>query len=245
MLVAWRGSDSAGMKQAHLDDLRDVTNSEELLAAFMRIGNALGFPMGTVAFRTGAYSEQPVFHSVAQTLQDNWRERASDRELSMADPVFARVNTSMEPFFYGPDFYAQHGAGELWDIGAQYGYKNGPAASLHLSPDRAVLWGFDTDEPLPSSEAHRIQLLASTQLVGVYMYAAAERLLAEKRQLLTERQKEILRHVRSGRSSWVISSLTDISPETVNYHMKNIRAILGVSTRVQAIDKAIALGLLD
>lgn len=232
------------MKRGDLEALRDVQTKAELLEAFMRIGNSLGFPLGTMSFRSGIYAKSPSFGSVALSPPD-WLKRAGDRDLSMADPVFAKVNTSVEPFIYGPDFYASHGAGNLWDLGAKYGYRNGPVASLHLSAERALIWGFDTDELLPADESRRLQLLANTQLIGIYAHQAAERLLDYARPILTDRQREILRHVRSGRSSYVISALTGIKPDTVEYHMKKIREVLGVRTRLQAIDKAISLGLLS
>lgn len=232
------------MKQSYLDDLRQVTTREELLSAFMRIGTSMGFPLGTISFRTGPFGGQPVFRGVTKTAPE-WLQRASDLSLAMADPVFVKLNLSREPFFYDADFYASNNAGPLWEVGAPYGYRNGVCASFHISPNRALIWGFDTDERLPADEQRRLQLMASNQLIGVFGCAAVERVLGLERPLLTERQKEILGYVRSGMSSWVISNLIDISEETVNYHMKRVLSILGVSTRVQAVDKALALGLLD
>ncbi|TXG96588.1 MAG: LuxR family transcriptional regulator [Nevskiaceae bacterium] len=232
------------MKQSDLDDLRHVTTREELLSGFMRLGESLGFPLGTVAFRSGAFEASPVFTSVTNASPE-WLQRSNSLELAMTDPVFTRLNVSREPFIYDADFYFAKECGPLWEIGAPFGYKNGVSASLHISPNRALFWGFDTDERLPTDEKRRMELIAANQLIGVFGCAAVERVLGPDRPLLSERQREILRYVRSGRSSWVISSLTDISEETVNYHMKRIRAIMGVSTRLQAVDKAVALGLLD
>lgn len=232
------------MKRSDLEALKDVRSKGELLEAFMRLGNSLGFPLGTMSLRTGQYNKSPAFGSVAVAPPD-WLKRAGNRDLSMADPVFARVNTTVEPFIYGPDFYAKNGAGDLWDLGVQYGYRNGPVASLHLGPERCLIWGFDTDEHMPTDDARRMRLLADTQLIGIYAYQAASQLLDYTSPILSNRQREILQHVRMGRSSFVISALVGIKQDTVDYHMKKIREILGVRTRLQAIDRAISLGLLD
>lgn len=232
------------MKQSDLDDLRQVTTREELLSAFMRIGASMGFPLGTVAFRTGPYGGAAVFRGVYKASPE-WVERSSNLSLAMTDPVFVRLNVSREPFIYDADFYAKHDAGPLWEIGAPYGYRNGVCASFHISANRALIWGFDTDERLPTDEKRRMDLMASNQLIGVFGWAAVERVLGPARPLLTDRQIEILRYARAGMSSWVIANLTGISEETVNYHVKRLRSVLGVSTRVQAVDKALELGLLD
>lgn len=230
------------MKQSHLDDLRDVSSRQELLAGISRIGESLGFGISTVAFRQGRYGVDASYTSVTNA-PPIWVKKAGDRELQKRDPVFHLLNTSLEPFFYDADFYAAHDAGPLWELAAPHGFVNGVSASLCLGPDR-LFWGFDTDEPLPDDESRRLRLLGDNMLVGVSVCAAAVRVLGLPAPVLTDRQREVLEYVRAGRSSITIASLMSISDETVNFHMKRIRAILGVTTRHQAVAKAEALGLL-
>lgn len=231
------------MKQSHLDDLRDVTTRQDLLAGVSRLGESLGFAIATVAFRQGRYCADPSYTSVTNA-PPIWVEKAGDRELQKRDPVFHRLNTSLEPFFYDADFYAAHNAGALWELVAPHGFVNGVSASLCLGPDRLLFWGFDTDEPLPTDESRRLRLLGDNMLVGVTVCAAAVRVLSVPAPVLTDRQLEVLEHVRAGRSSISIACVMAISEETVNFHMKRIRAVLGVTTRHQAVSKAEALGLL-
>lgn len=232
------------MRQSDLDDLKDVASRQELLAGISRVGESLGFGIATIAFRQGRFDANPVFTSVT-SAPPIWVERAGDRELQKIDPVFHRLNTSLEPFFYDADFYARNDAGPLWELAAPHGFVNGVSASLCLGPDRLLFWGFDSDEPLPRDEARRMRMLSDNMLVGVMACAAAIRVLSVPAPVLTDRQLEVLRLVRAGKSSWVISTLMSISEETVNFHIKRIRAILGVSLRHQAVTKAEELGLLD
>ena len=62
---------------------------------------------------------------------------------------------------------------------------------------------------------------------------------------LTRRELEVLKWVMAGKSSWEISRITDCAEATVNFHISNIRQKFNVSTRQQALVKAIALGILN
>lgn len=56
---------------------------------------------------------------------------------------------------------------------------------------------------------------------------------------LSPRQREILALVAAGRTSKEIASVLDISESTVNWHLANVFARLGASSRAEAV--AIAL----
>jgi transcriptional regulator EpsA len=62
--------------------------------------------------------------------------------------------------------------------------------------------------------------------------------------LVTEREVEILRWVREGKSNQEIGMILSISPLTVKNHVQKILRKLRASNRAQAVSKAIALRLL-
>jgi DNA-binding NarL/FixJ family response regulator len=62
---------------------------------------------------------------------------------------------------------------------------------------------------------------------------------------LTAREKEILAWIRDGKSTGEISSVLDISQDTVKYHVKNIFHKLNATSRTQAIAIAIENRLFD
>lgn len=61
---------------------------------------------------------------------------------------------------------------------------------------------------------------------------------------LTPRELECLQWCALGKSSWEVARLLNISEAAVNFHVSNVRAKCGVSTRRQAIAKALRLGLI-
>ncbi|MET4015910.1 helix-turn-helix transcriptional regulator [Bradyrhizobium japonicum] len=62
---------------------------------------------------------------------------------------------------------------------------------------------------------------------------------------LTAQQKQCLRWVEEGKSSWEIGMILRISRNTVDFHIKNAMRKLEVTTRIQAAIKARRLKLLD
>lgn len=57
-------------------------------------------------------------------------------------------------------------------------------------------------------------------------------------QRLSPREREVLRWLRCGKTSWAISLILRISERTVNYHVNNIMRKLDVSNRMQAVSVA-------
>lgn len=62
---------------------------------------------------------------------------------------------------------------------------------------------------------------------------------------LTEREQEVLSWIAQGKSSWEIGHIILCKECTVNFHCRNIMGKLQVSTRGQALFKAISLGLIS
>lgn len=63
------------------------------------------------------------------------------------------------------------------------------------------------------------------------------------RRLLTKRQRRILELVGEGRSNHEISLVLCRSEDTIDAHIRNIREVLGVSSRSVLILTAVAAGL--
>jgi FixJ family two-component response regulator len=60
---------------------------------------------------------------------------------------------------------------------------------------------------------------------------------------LSLREKEILKWLKKGKTSWDISIILCISERTVNFHVKNIMQKLNAVSRIQAVAVAVEKGL--
>ncbi|QOZ73270.1 response regulator transcription factor [Bradyrhizobium arachidis] len=60
----------------------------------------------------------------------------------------------------------------------------------------------------------------------------------EKEVVLSERERQCLRWVEEGKSSWAIGVILKVSENTVNFHIKNAMRKLETSSRTQCVVKA-------
>jgi LuxR family transcriptional activator of bioluminescence operon len=85
-------------------------------------------------------------------------------------------------------------------------------------------------------------------LLAGYVHEALRRVLvtegAKMSRPLSPRERECLLWVAEGKTSWEIGVILATSERTVNFHLQNASAKLGVSNRQHAVAKAMLLGLL-
>lgn len=89
--------------------------------------------------------------------------------------------------------------------------------------------------------------LVARSMLQVLSYAAVERafelrsadLPPPEAQLLTARETQCLRMVAQGHVDIEIGKALDISPRTVRFHIDSSKSKLGVTTRIQAVAKAL------
>ena len=89
---------------------------------------------------------------------------------------------------------------------------------------------------IPDEIEQQLELLASESRKNKEMYH------------LSERQSEILSLLHVGKTNREIAAVLSISPDTVKFHQKGLYQVLevsGVGSRVQAIEKAVKVGLLS
>ncbi|WGD51018.1 helix-turn-helix transcriptional regulator [Bradyrhizobium sp. CB1650] len=63
--------------------------------------------------------------------------------------------------------------------------------------------------------------------------------------VLSKRERQCLRWVERGKSSWAIAVILCVSENTVNFHIKNAMRKLETTSRTQCVVKARRLGLLE
>lgn len=132
-----------------------------------------------------------------------------------------------------------------------------PALVLASAANKAVSIAIASIDDLRAELPTAFSTLTAAELVSAYGEAGL-RLQADafhkSRQradapedgaMITPRQLECLLWVQAGKSSSDIGMILGISSRTVDDHLAEVCARLGVRTRIQAISKAIAIGLLS
>ncbi|MBK6616393.1 LuxR C-terminal-related transcriptional regulator [Ottowia sp.] len=174
---------------------------------------------------------------------------------SLRDPVLKRLKRMSVPFTYTQQMYVDEGSADLWDLQAQFGYRTGISMALHLPEGKHFLLGVDRDKPLPKSDTVLTRMMADLQLLAVHAQGAAVRLFTPDRPLtgpvqtqpvpkLTPNECAVLRWTMEGKSASVTGQILGMSKHTVVFHLRNAREKLQVSSKHQAVFKAVNLGLI-
>lgn len=205
-----------------------------------------GLVVGMLAIEHRGPGAKTEYVAVGNT-PEAFLEISRDNSFARRDPVHQRLTHLTKPLIYDQAFYVDAGAGELWEMYAPFGYRTGVAVGVQMSGYRRLLLGMDREAPLPKDPSKLNRMIADLQLLAVHAQEAAGRLLLSQRSVETRlppRQLEILKLTMEGKSAWVVGSLLGISENTVNYHMKQLFKLLDVSTKHQAVLKAMELGIL-
>jgi DNA-binding CsgD family transcriptional regulator len=237
----------------NLQRYEQVSQAEDLASfrqGLIDFANDLDFGLvvGVMAIEHRGPGARTEYVAVGNT-PDEFLDIQRNNDYARRDPVHQRLGALTKPLIYDQSFYVDAGAGELWEMYAPFGYRTGVAVGVQMPGYRRLLLGVDREEPLPTDPVRLNRMIADLQLLAVHAQEAAGRLLLPKRGARPEvklpaRQLEILKLTMEGKSAWVVGSLLGISENTVNYHMKQLFKQLDVSTKHQAVLKAMELGLL-
>lgn len=207
--------------------------------------HAMDFPLVSGVLVLGVKKNRR-WHYVGNAPADF--SESTDKSLMGKDPVLARLQTTTEPFLYDQHFYVAAGMPELWEIASPYGYRTGIAVKLPIEGVGQFLFGLDRERPIPKSRRLRSQLFADLCHLAAHCQDAAQRLLADTdvasgNASLTQRECEVLKWTKEGKSSWVVGQILSVSEFTVNFHLRNAIRKLGASSKHGAVLKAISLGI--
>lgn len=189
-------------------------------------------------------SGEARFAALSNTPAD-WAERFTDTKLAMADPVHTHLRTSLKPIVWTQDDYTKAGAGEMWEVGAPYGYKTGIAITYPLGPGRKLLIGIDRGTVRPSA-TETVTTIGALQLLAAYAQSseAIQSMFPSRHVTLAPQQQKVMSLVAAGKSNSVIAEIMGISKDTVAHHVKAVFQKLNVSTRQQAVLEIARLNLI-
>jgi DNA-binding CsgD family transcriptional regulator len=150
---------------------------------------------------------------------------------------------------WGQQTYLRSGAGDLWEVQAPYGYRNGIAFAVHLPLGRHFLVGVDRDQPLPQDPAEVARMTAELCMFTVHAQDVALRLFGGAQdntdhRPLSNRELEVLRWTRDGHTALQVGDRLGITERTVHMHSRHATKKLGCASKHQAVLRALHLGLI-
>jgi len=236
------------MKLQRFVDISDASSTASLKKQLIDIAHDMDFGLVLAVVISEIPGADPHVARVGNT-PEAFEKASTSFEGLARDPVNKRLKKLSLPVVYDQGLYVREHAADLWEEQAPFGYRTGISVGLHLPGNRHFLLGMDRESPLPKNEEEMTRMLANLQLLAVHTQDAAIRLLSEPATRtavlsLSRREIDTLRYCMQGKTAKQTGEAMTCSENTVNTYFRRIFAKLDVSSKHQAVLKAIHLGLM-
>lgn len=188
-----------------------------------------------------------------------WQQHYDTRRYEALDPVLSLASRQLTPVEWTPELYASSEARQLLceqrAAGLRFGVTypvftpSGASGTLSLSSPRRP-----PHRHPPLRHPRDPGALAWMQHAGVvlaaHVHEAVWRIVlrdaeSQHAPVLTPRERECLRWVARGKTSWEIGRILTISEHGVVFHLRSVMRKFDVSSRHRAVQLASDYGLLD
>ncbi|MGO8911692.1 MAG: LuxR family transcriptional regulator [Bradyrhizobium sp.] len=182
--------------------------------------------------------------TVAHGWPPEWFEMYTRENYSAIDPVPHHGASTVQPFEWSEARYDKESnpaAHLVMTRATEFRLMQGYCIPLHYDGGGAVI--------SMATEQLNIDPVAkgALQLIGVYAHNRIRSLgqpQLKKRDVLSAREREVLRWVADGKTSWEVSVILKISERTVKFHLIQASRKLNAVNRTSAVAKALARGLI-
>ncbi|WP_323121208.1 autoinducer binding domain-containing protein [Burkholderia alba] len=215
----------------------------QLIAAYTR---RLGFEYCCYGIRVPLPVSKPAV-AIFDTYPDGWMQHYQEMDYLSIDST-VRDGARSPNMIVWPDTSSAD-ASQLWRDAREHGLAVGVAQSSWAA--RGV-FGLLTiarhADQLTPAEINMLTLQTnwlanlSHSLMSRFM---VPKLAPEANVTLTQREREVLCWTGEGKTACEIGQILSISERTVNFHVNNILDKLAATNKVQAVVKAISMGLIE
>ena len=182
--------------------------------------------------------------TVANGWPPEWFDIYTRENFSAMDPVPKFGASTVQPFEWSEARYdkeSNRAAHLVMTRATEFRLMQGYCIPLHYDGGGAVI--------SMATEQLNIDPVAKSalQLIGVYAHNRIRSLgrpNQQKRDGLTAREREVLRWVADGKTSWEVSVILRISERIVKFHLIQASRKLNAVNRTSAVAKALARGLI-
>lgn len=229
-----------------LESFSRANSIEELFFILSSYATVLGFEYCCYGFRAPVpVSRRPV--RILDTYPAGWMDQYLERGFIKTDPVVLLGAQRSLPLVWSDALFRD--AAELWDAVQSVGLRSGISQSAWGNGGSfGVLSLARGAEEITPAEARALTMCIAWLANAVhtemtrFLFPQTEQIVA---QTLTKREREILCWTSEGKSSHEVGMILNIAPSTVNFHIGKILRKMGVTNKMQAAARAVALGVID
>jgi len=225
---------------------RGAPDSAVLASIFVAQMEDLGFAHVALCSHVDPLRPPPEAVAIFKYPSD-WLAHFSAEGYQDIDPVFIAAKQRLTPFQWrDPTFMSdldpvqQRILAEGGEAGLKEGFTIPIQSPGALAASCSLVAGPDGADPLHYSLAHSMAVLAHER---ARMILAADT-PSQSRVRLTQLERDCLVFVARGKSDWVASELLGVRERNVHRAIERAKRRLGVATRVQAVVRALSLGII-
>lgn len=229
-------------------DCLDIQDADDFKSTLDRFSEIVPFSAAVMCGIEKLQGSNRVFFSdiVNHSYSDEWGEVYFENDFIDVDPVINYSLNANHSFTWSTAFQTldvqNKKAAEFVTMAGDYHLNDGLA---HLVGDRenGTLLSLSIDHP---NNHYYSQLLNH---VTPHLHEAMQRINGRNAKhaspALTEREREVLKWIGEGKSSWEIGVILSISERTVKYHINNIKSKLNAVNRPHAVAKALRFRIIS
>lgn len=192
------------------------------------------------------------FVLIVSGYPDEWRQRYVDQNYIAKDPTVRHCVNSVRPLIWdevATGAGGSEGDRRFMEEARAFGLSGGASMPAHGGNGEVAMLSVCSELDMSRMRGQIVRALPELFLLTAYVHEAAGKLVNEgklpfRREELTDRERECLLWAAEGKTSWETAHILGISERTVNFHLQNVAAKLNVTSRQQAIARAVAQGLI-
>nr|CAQ15951.1 vR protein [Pseudomonas fuscovaginae] len=186
---------------------------------------------------------------IMSNFPDAWRDLYDNENYSSIDPVVSHSFSSSLPILWEDKLYKTRREKEFAEDARRAGLSHGLTLPIHGPQGQVGMLSLSC-APMPQNEYLQVlqHSIAAASMLRDYAVTSGSSLFLHNSSStaphLTPRELEILHWAWAEKTTWEIGKILSLAEPTVEFHFKNIRRKLNVSSRRLAVARAIQLDLM-
>lgn len=220
-------------------------NEEELRKLILKLKYSIPFEFALCGFGKISSDYQANSYNIINiSYPSEWLELYVSQRFDKIDPVVKENFTTCRVQYWNETYKKHNPPKEFIHSAEDFGLERGYSHGILDNGRKGSLFSFSGD----SIERHpRTETIL--EYIIPHLHQCLTRISGQNnvrhKVALSPREKEILKWLKNGKTSWEISVILSISQDTIKFHVKRIMQKLDAVKRTQAVAIAIEHGLID
>ena len=232
-------------------ELASYSTEDEWRDRIFKLARKLGYEHSLLALFPDRQAPVEVEYAFLHSnYSSRWRSKYDNEKLGYIDPTVAHCVAKSIPLIWSPQLFFARRQKEMYEEARSHGLQSGVTLPIHGSNGEFGILCFVSDakpdKKLLREVAHSVPALSCLR---DYIFDTSLQFMKQPNRIepvimLTPREIECMKWSASGKSSWDIGQILRCSASAVDFYFTNIRRKFGVSTRNQAVVKAVRMGII-